>query len=93
MVRRARLAESSLGTASQQGHAVYVAIADGRVAGVVTVCERRHFTGQLDGYVGELAVAADLERRGIATQLMNACRDLGRQPWAGLPHAGNRGSQ
>jgi ribosomal protein S18 acetylase RimI-like enzyme len=64
--------ESSLGTASQQGHAVYVAIADGRVGGVVTVCERRHFTGQVDAYVGELAVAADLERRGIATQLMNA---------------------
>ena len=64
--------ESSLDTASQPDHAVYVAIADGRVAGAVTICERKHFTGQVDAYTGELAVASDLERRGIATQLVNA---------------------
>jgi ribosomal protein S18 acetylase RimI-like enzyme len=64
--------ESSLGTASQPGHAVYVAITDGRVAGMVTVCERTHFTGQVDAYIGELAVAPDLERRGIASQLAKA---------------------
>jgi len=64
--------ESSLGTASESGHAVYVAVADGRLAGVVTVAERAHFTGQVDAYVGELAVASGLERRGIATQLMDA---------------------
>jgi ribosomal protein S18 acetylase RimI-like enzyme len=64
--------ESSLESAGQPGHAVYVAVADGRVTGVVTVCERAHFTGQVDAYVGELAVAAGLERHGIATQLMDA---------------------
>jgi ribosomal protein S18 acetylase RimI-like enzyme len=64
--------ESSLDTASQPDHAVYVAIADGRVAGVVTICERKHFTGQVDAYIGELVVASDLGRRGIATQLVNA---------------------
>lgn len=64
--------ESSLDSAGQPGHAVYVAVADGRVAGVVTVCERAHFTGQIDAYVGELAVAPGLERRGIATRLMDA---------------------
>lgn len=74
--------ESSLDAASQPDHAVYVAIADGRVAGVVTVCERAHFTGQVDAYVGELAVDSNLERRGIGTRLMNAaeawaaCRGL-----------------
>ncbi|MGE5136252.1 MAG: N-acetyltransferase family protein [Gemmatimonadota bacterium] len=64
--------ESSLGAAGEPGHAVYVAVADGHVAGVVTVAERAHFTGQKDAYVGELAVAPGLARRGIATQLMNA---------------------
>ena len=64
--------ESSLDTASQPDHAVYVAIADGRVAGLVTVCERAHFTGQVDAYIGELAVDSSLERRGIATQLVSA---------------------
>ena len=64
--------ESSLGAAGGPGHAVYVAVAEGRVAGVVTVAEQAHFTGQKDAYVGELAVAPGLARRGIATQLMNA---------------------
>lgn len=64
--------ESSLDAASQPGHVVYVAIADGRVAGVVTVCERAHFTGQADAYIGELAVDSLLERRGIASQLVSA---------------------
>lgn len=63
--------ESSLASASQPGHALYVAIADGGVAGMVSVCEQTHFTGQVDAYIGELAVASSLERRGIATQLVN----------------------
>ena len=64
--------ESSLDTTSQPDHAVYVAIADERVAGVVTICERKHFTGQVDAYIGELAVVSGLERRAVATQLVNA---------------------
>jgi ribosomal protein S18 acetylase RimI-like enzyme len=40
--------------------------------GVVTIREQTHFTGQTDAYVGELAVASGMERRGIATALMNA---------------------
>jgi len=31
-----------------------------------------HFTGQVDAYVGELAVAFGLQRRGIGTRLMDA---------------------
>jgi ribosomal protein S18 acetylase RimI-like enzyme len=63
---------TSLGHASQPGHMVYVAVSGGSVVGVVTVSESAHFTGQVDAYVGELAVASGLERRGIATQLMDA---------------------
>ena len=64
--------QTSIGTAGEPGHAVYVAIAMGRVVGVVGVREQTHFTGQTDAYVGELAVASRMERRGIATALMNA---------------------
>jgi ribosomal protein S18 acetylase RimI-like enzyme len=63
---------SSLDIAGQAGHAVYVAVAGGRVGGVVTVAERAHFTGQVDAYVGELVVASWLERRGVASLLMDA---------------------
>jgi ribosomal protein S18 acetylase RimI-like enzyme len=63
---------ASIDTAGQPGHAVYVAIAMDRVVGVVTIREQTHFTGQTDAYVGELAVASGMERRGIATGLMNA---------------------
>jgi ribosomal protein S18 acetylase RimI-like enzyme len=62
----------SIGAVSQPGHVVYVAVVGDDVAGVVTVGERAHFTGQVDAYVGELAVQAGMERRGIATQLMAA---------------------
>ena len=62
----------SLDTAAEPGHAVFVAELGGRIAGVVTVAEKAHFTGQVDAYVGELAVAAESARRGVATQLMSA---------------------
>jgi ribosomal protein S18 acetylase RimI-like enzyme len=56
--------------APDQDHAVYVAVQGDTVAGVVTVGESTHYTGQVDAYVGELAVATGMERRGIATRLM-----------------------
>jgi ribosomal protein S18 acetylase RimI-like enzyme len=62
-------------TAGDPGHAVYVAVADGQVAGFVEVTERAHFTGQVDAYVGELVTAAEYERRGIARALMQAAAD------------------
>ena len=67
----------SIETCGQPGHAVYVATAGGDVVGFVSVSERAHFTGQVDAYVGELAVRPGLERRGIATALMAAA-----QAWA-----------
>lgn len=73
-VRRAahNWVQTSVDTADQPGHAVYIAIAGDRVVGVVSIREQTHFTGQTDAYVGELVVASGMERRGIATALMNA---------------------
>jgi ribosomal protein S18 acetylase RimI-like enzyme len=62
----------SMDRAGEPGHAVFVAELAGRVGGVITLAERAHFSGQTDAYVGELIVAAGLERRGIATELMRA---------------------
>ena len=72
-VRRAaqNWVQTSIDAAARPGHAVYVAIARGRVVGVVSIREQAHFTGQVDAYVGELAVASGMTRRGIATALMN----------------------
>jgi ribosomal protein S18 acetylase RimI-like enzyme len=64
--------QDSIEALSQPGHAVYIAAAGDRIVGFVTVSERTHFTGQVDAYVGELAVQAGMERRGAATQLMAA---------------------
>ena len=73
-VRRAaqNWVQTSIDTAAEPGHAVYVAITSDRVVGVVGIREQPHFTGQTDAYVGELAVAPGMERRGIATALMKA---------------------
>jgi len=74
---------ASIDTADQDDHAFYVAIADDQVVGLVTACERAHFTGQVDAYVGELVVSPAWERRGVATRLMKAAEN-----WAagrGLP--------
>jgi len=75
--------QDSIDALSQPGHAVYLAVDGDTVVSVVTVCERAHFTGQADAYVGELAVRTGMERRGIATELMKAA-----EAWAarrGLP--------
>ena len=75
--------QDSINALSQPGHAVYLAVDGQAIIGVITVTQRTHFTGQVDAYVGELAVRTGMERRGIATQLMNAA-----EAWAahrGLP--------
>jgi ribosomal protein S18 acetylase RimI-like enzyme len=75
--------------ASEDGHGFYVAATAGPgtaghgIVGLVHVSEQEHFSGQVDAYVGELAVAPGWERRGIGGQLMRAAQD-----WAaarGLP--------
>jgi ribosomal protein S18 acetylase RimI-like enzyme len=64
--------ESSLASAHEDGHAVLVARLGGRVAGLVSLAEREHFTGDLDAYVGELVTDRAAEGRGAGQALMAA---------------------
>jgi ribosomal protein S18 acetylase RimI-like enzyme len=70
------------GTSDRQ--AVFVAEQDGRVVGFVTTSTRRHFAGDLDAYVGELAVERSFEGRGVARSLMAAAEGWARRE--GLAH-------
>jgi ribosomal protein S18 acetylase RimI-like enzyme len=58
--------------ANQDDHAFFVAVADRQIVGLVTVSEQEHFSGQVDAYVSELAVAQAWEGRGIGGGLMRA---------------------
>jgi ribosomal protein S18 acetylase RimI-like enzyme len=64
--------ESSLASAAEQGHAVLVAVLDGQIAGMASLAEREHFTGEVDAYVGELVVDRAMEGRGAGRALMAA---------------------
>ena len=64
--------ESSLASAGEDGRAALVALLDGRVAGVICLGERRHFTGEVDAYVGELITDGAFEGRGAARALIAA---------------------
>jgi ribosomal protein S18 acetylase RimI-like enzyme len=63
---------SSLASAGEHGHAVLVALLGGQVAGMVSLAEREHFTGEVDAYVSELAVDRAMEGRGAGRALMAA---------------------
>ena len=76
--------EASLDNAGAPDRAVWVAQAGEEVVGLVTAAERRHFTGEVDAYVGELVVDVDHERRGVGTLLLNAVEDWARR--RGLRH-------
>ncbi|MFC7621405.1 GNAT family N-acetyltransferase [Microlunatus sp. GCM10028923] len=58
--------------------AVFVAERSGRILGFAGVAERTHFSGELDGYLGELVVAPDAERQGVGRALVTAA-----EGWAG----------
>jgi ribosomal protein S18 acetylase RimI-like enzyme len=76
--------EASLASADEDGHAVFVAKLAEQVVGFVTVEERCHWSGDADGYVGELVTAEDMEGRGVGRALMDAA-----ERWAderGLGH-------
>lgn len=51
---------------------VYVAFSGGRVLGFVTATTRRHWSGDVDAYVGELAVDAESTGHGVGRMLMAA---------------------
>src|SRR5947209_16443336 len=55
---------TSLDLAGAHDRAVLVAVCEDVLVGFVTVSQRRHFTGELDAYVGELVVAEEAQRRG-----------------------------
>jgi GNAT superfamily N-acetyltransferase len=42
----------------------------GRVVGVLSIRPTQHFTGERDGYIGELVVAERAERRGVGRSLI-----------------------
>ena len=68
--------EHSLAAASRGEGIVFVAVAvaAGEVAGVISARPAKHFTGERDGYVGELAVDESAARRGIGRALVEAAR-------------------
>ena len=51
---------------------MYVAVEDasGCILGVISVSHSRHFTGEDDAYIGELAVAENAARGGVGRQLV-----------------------
>ncbi|MER6943722.1 GNAT family N-acetyltransferase [Nonomuraea sp. NPDC000554] len=64
--------EHSVTRSGTGGAAVFVAELSGEIVGFVSVTEQAHFTGELDGYIGELAVSSRHEGRGIGKQLVEA---------------------
>lgn len=71
--------QDSLASAHQENHAVFVAEVDRRVVGIVTLGERGHFTGETDGYIGELITAEDHEGEGVGTALLDAAEEWTRR--------------
>jgi ribosomal protein S18 acetylase RimI-like enzyme len=68
----------SFDAAARQDAAVLIAVGKTNIAGVITVSEQRHFTGEIDGYIGELAVATHAVRRGIGRALITAAETWAR---------------
>jgi ribosomal protein S18 acetylase RimI-like enzyme len=67
-----RWLEESLDAAKNGDGAVLVAADAAGIAGVVSVRPSTHFTGERDGYIGELVVADRASRRGIGRALIAA---------------------
>ena len=59
--------------------ATFVARVGGEVVGMVAVSEQRHWSGDLDAYVGELATAARHERRGVGRALLDRAEQWARE--------------
>jgi ribosomal protein S18 acetylase RimI-like enzyme len=68
--------ESSLTRAETEAdrNGVFVAVSagDGEMAGLVSVTERTHYTGEVDAYIGELVTDAAFEGQGAARALVAA---------------------
>jgi ribosomal protein S18 acetylase RimI-like enzyme len=73
-----RWVEDAVDSNGGESRVVFVAEEDGEVVGFVTASTRRHFAGDLDAYVGELAVDRRAEGRGVGRMLMAAAEEWGR---------------
>ena len=74
----------SVMAAGAEGHAGWVAEADGSVIGFVSVSEEEHWCGETDAWVGELVVDQRFEKQAVARSLIGMVED-----WAthrGLGH-------
>ena len=67
-----RWLEESLDAAKTGDGVVLVAVDAAGIAGVISVRPSAHFTGERDGYIGELVVADRASRRGIGRALVAA---------------------
>jgi ribosomal protein S18 acetylase RimI-like enzyme len=74
----------SFDPAREQPGGVFVAVIEGEVVGVVSVNTHRHFTGTVEAYIGELAVASHAVRMGVGRRLVAKAEDWARQQ--GLRH-------
>lgn len=65
---------------TEQHAAMFVAEAhDGSPVGAVAIEQSRHFTGEPQDYIGELAVVEDAEGQGVGTALLAAAESWARQ--------------
>ena len=67
-----RWLDGSLAAMEAGDGAVFVAADGDRVTGVISIRPARHFTGERDGYIGELAVAGHASRQGTGRALIDA---------------------
>jgi GNAT superfamily N-acetyltransferase len=67
-----RWLEDSLAAAARGDGTVFVAAVAEEVLGVIGIGPSRHFTGENDGYIGELVVAENASRQGIGQALVGA---------------------
>src|SRR6185437_2875567 len=72
LVAGRRWLEDSLAAMTEGNGTVLVADDRGVVAGVISIRPSRHFTGEDDGYIGELIVSDSAARRGIGRALVDA---------------------
>lgn len=71
--------EDSLDGQPDDDQTVLVAKEDDSVHGFITVTSERHWTGALDGYIGELVVASTAEGKGTGSALVRAAIEWSRE--------------
>ena len=71
--------DGSLDDALAGTGAVFVAVEQGDLVGVISVHPSTHFTGEQDGYIGELAVSGSTSRRGLGRALVQAAEAWARE--------------